>query len=53
VTTSYESYAALHVRPAVSIRGLKAIEVDERVHGLDEVAVNGYDSRAEAGSQIL
>jgi len=40
--TRCESYATLHVRPAVSIRGLKAAEVDERVQGLDEVAIDGY-----------
>jgi len=32
--------------------GLKATEVEERVHGLDEVAVNGYGSRTRARAQI-
>jgi len=42
----------LHVQPAVSIRGLKATEVDERAHRLDEIAVNRYDSRTKARAQI-
>jgi len=55
VTTSHyscESYATLHVRPAVSIRGLKAAEVNECVYGLDEVAVDGYGSRTGAGPKF-
>jgi len=45
--------ATLYVRPAVSVRGLKATEVDERVHGLGEVAFDGYGSRTRARAQIL
>jgi len=43
----------LRVRPAASIRELKAIEVDECVHKLDEVAVNGYSSRTKTTAHIL
>jgi len=38
----------LHVRPAVFIKGLKATEIDERVHELNEVAIEGYGSRTRA-----
>jgi len=43
----------LYVRPAASIRGLKATKVDERVHRLDEVAIDGYGSMTRAKAQIL